>query len=232
MKIKKFAVARIVREEIASLKKEDVALPANIKRFMDKLTVALKDKGLNRKRQTAILGGVISALGIDSGQLMKMVRMAKKDNSSETIPEDLKSDEKNQSVNEAIGGFISIPALGAPMNYTQKFSSEKVVEEGYDDIIHYPVKKVSLKIPSMTLKTEIRAYDSSAHDSSIISQPFNVEMDSFENNIREQFEKAIPGILKAAAEKAYKVKLDSKDSYIGASFGGIIPKSVYFHKKK
>ena len=73
MKIKKSDIAKMVKEEVASLKKEDVSLPGNIKRFMGKLTSALKDKGLNRKRQTAILGGVIDSLGIDPSQLMMMV---------------------------------------------------------------------------------------------------------------------------------------------------------------
>jgi len=87
MKITKSDIAKMVKEEIAALRKEDVSLPANIKRFMDKLTSALKDKGMNRKRQTAILGGVIDSLGIDPSQLMMMVKKAKKHNMSRGLPE-------------------------------------------------------------------------------------------------------------------------------------------------
>ena len=74
--------------------KEDVSLPANIKRFMSKLTSALKDKGLNRKRQTAILGGVIDSLGIDPSQLMMMVKKAKKHNMSRGLPENEVNEDK------------------------------------------------------------------------------------------------------------------------------------------
>ena len=94
MKIKKSDIAKMVKEEVASLKKEDVSLPGNIKRFMGKLTSALKDKGLNRKRQTAILGGVIDSLGIDPSQLMMMVKKAKKHNMSRGLPENEVNEEK------------------------------------------------------------------------------------------------------------------------------------------
>lgn len=87
MKIKKSEIENMVKEEVAALKKEDVTLPANVRRFMDKLTDALKNKGLNRKRQTAILGGVIDSLGIDPSQLMRMVKMAKKNTLSRGLPE-------------------------------------------------------------------------------------------------------------------------------------------------
>ena len=98
MKIKKSVIADMVKEEIASLKKEDVTLPANIKRFMNKLTSALKDKGLNRKRQTAILGGVIDSLGIDPSQLMRMVRMSKKgmEVKSRNLPENKENITENK----------------------------------------------------------------------------------------------------------------------------------------
>jgi len=87
MKIKKSEIENMVKEEIAALKKEDVTLPGNVRRFMDKLVDALKNKGLNRKRQAAILGGVIDSLGIDPSQLMRMVKMAKKDSLSRGLPE-------------------------------------------------------------------------------------------------------------------------------------------------
>jgi len=98
MKIKKSDIAEMVKQEFASLKKEDVTLPANIKRFMDKLTSALKDKGLNRKRQTAILGGVIDSLGIDPSQLMRMVRMSKKgmEVKSRNLPENKENITENK----------------------------------------------------------------------------------------------------------------------------------------
>ncbi len=94
MKIKKSDIAEMVKQEVASLKKEDVTLPANIKRFMDKLTSALKDKGVNRKRQTAILGGVIDSLGIDPSKLMMMVKKAKKNNMSRGLPENKINEDK------------------------------------------------------------------------------------------------------------------------------------------
>ena len=86
MKITKTEIAKIVKEEVKTFN-EDVTLPANIKRFMDKLVDALKGKGLNRKRQIAILGGVINSLGIEPGQLMRMVKIAKKSELSRGLPE-------------------------------------------------------------------------------------------------------------------------------------------------
>ena len=97
MKIKKSDIAKMVKEEIAALRKEDVSLPANIRRFMDKLTDALKNKGLNRKRQTAVLGGVIDSLGIDPSQLMMMVKKAKKHNMSRGLPEGVINEDKMTS---------------------------------------------------------------------------------------------------------------------------------------
>ena len=59
-------------------KNEDVTLPAEIKRYMNKFVSALKGSGLNRRRQLVVLAGVIDALGVDEQMLMKLVRKIKK----------------------------------------------------------------------------------------------------------------------------------------------------------
>jgi hypothetical protein len=56
----------------------DAPIPGQIKRFMTKFTDSLQKGNLNRKRKLAILGKVISNLGIEPNELMKYVRIVKK----------------------------------------------------------------------------------------------------------------------------------------------------------
>jgi len=78
MEKEKAAKAKIKKMQGESAKNEDVTLPAEIKRYMNKFVSALKGSGLNRRRQLVVLAGVIDALGVDEQMLMKLVRKIKK----------------------------------------------------------------------------------------------------------------------------------------------------------
>ena len=56
----------------------DTPIPSQINRFMEKFINALQKGKLNRKRKLAIMGKVISNLGIEPNELMKYVRLVKK----------------------------------------------------------------------------------------------------------------------------------------------------------
>ena len=56
----------------------DAPVPSQIKRFMTKFIDSLQKGKLNRKRKLAIMGKVISNLGIEPNELMKYVRLVKK----------------------------------------------------------------------------------------------------------------------------------------------------------
>ena len=53
-------------------------IPSQINRFMKKFIDSLQKGKLNRKRKLAIMGKVISNLGIEPNELMKYVRLVKK----------------------------------------------------------------------------------------------------------------------------------------------------------
>ncbi len=78
MEKEKAVKAKIKKMQGESAKNEDVTLPAEIKRYMNKFVSALKGSGLNRRRQLVVLAGVIDALGVDEQMLMKLVRKIKK----------------------------------------------------------------------------------------------------------------------------------------------------------
>ena len=69
-----------LEEEINEEEKDafDAPIPSQIKRFMGKFIDSLQKGNLNRKRKLAILGKVISNLGIEPNELMKYVRIVKK----------------------------------------------------------------------------------------------------------------------------------------------------------
>jgi hypothetical protein len=75
--MKESMLRKIVREEIKAIREADVTLPANVKRFMTKFVGALKASGLNRKRQVAVLGGVVDAMNIEPRKLMMMIKKVK-----------------------------------------------------------------------------------------------------------------------------------------------------------
>ena len=56
----------------------DAPIPSQINRFMKKFIDSLQKGKLNRKRKLAIMGKVISNLGIEPNELMKYVRLVKK----------------------------------------------------------------------------------------------------------------------------------------------------------
>ena len=78
MEKEKAVKAKTKKMQGESVKNEDVTLPAEIKRYMNKFVSALKGSGLNRRRQLVVLAGVIDALGVDEQMLMKLVRKIKK----------------------------------------------------------------------------------------------------------------------------------------------------------
>ena len=69
-----------LKEELNEEEKDafDAPVPSQIKRFMTKFIDSLQKGNLNRKRKLAILGKVISNLGIEPNELMKYVRIVKK----------------------------------------------------------------------------------------------------------------------------------------------------------
>ena len=69
-----------LKEELNEEEKDafDAPVPSQIKRFMTKFIDSLQKGNLNRKRKLAILGKVISNLGIEHNELMKYVRIVKK----------------------------------------------------------------------------------------------------------------------------------------------------------
>jgi len=76
--MKKSELTRMVREEIANIKEAEVTLPAGVRRFMLKFISALKGSNLNRKRQIAVLGGVVDSMGIDPSKLMQIIKKIKR----------------------------------------------------------------------------------------------------------------------------------------------------------
>ena len=75
--MKESTLRKIIREEIKAIHEAEVTLPANVKRFMTKFVGALKSSGLNRKRQVAVLGGVVDAMNIEPRKLMMMIKKVK-----------------------------------------------------------------------------------------------------------------------------------------------------------
>ncbi len=76
--MKKSELKKMIREEIKTIKEAEVTLPAEVKRFMGKFVAALKSSSLNRKRQLAVLGGVINSMNIDPSRLLQIVKKIKR----------------------------------------------------------------------------------------------------------------------------------------------------------
>ena len=56
----------------------DAPIPAQVKRHMNKFIEATKGANLNKKKIGAILGQVVTALGIEANELARSVRLVKK----------------------------------------------------------------------------------------------------------------------------------------------------------
>ena len=56
----------------------EITLPAEIKRHMDKLVNALQGSGLNRQKQLLVLALIVDALNIDASQLTVLMQKVKK----------------------------------------------------------------------------------------------------------------------------------------------------------
>ena len=67
---------KVVKEDDNAV---DQQIPAQIDRHMKKFIIAIQGARLNRRRIAAILGRIIVALKLDPSDLMKYVRLVKKD---------------------------------------------------------------------------------------------------------------------------------------------------------
>jgi len=56
----------------------EITLPAEIKRHMDKLVNVLQGGGLNRQKQLLVLALIVDALGVDASQLTVLMQKVKK----------------------------------------------------------------------------------------------------------------------------------------------------------
>lgn len=115
-----------------------------------------------------------------------------------------------------------------------KKTLKKIIQEGVKVVMKEEVvrnlkpKKVSLKIPSFTVKAKLSGYETDG--SGMIKQPVSIEIDSFENDFEDQLAKIMPGIIAKAANKEMDAQVSDKKPYIGGTMGGI-PKYFSFNKK-
>lgn len=72
----------MIKEELESYMKEQdlekVAIPSNVKRFMNRFIDVVDDGKLNRQKQKAILYKVVKGLGISPQELQMYVQKVKK----------------------------------------------------------------------------------------------------------------------------------------------------------
>jgi len=82
MKISKSRIKEMIKEELESYMKEQdlekVAIPSNVKRFMNRFIDVVDDGKLNRQKQKAILYKVVKGLGISPQELQMYVQKVKK----------------------------------------------------------------------------------------------------------------------------------------------------------
>ena len=86
-KINDWDVLRIVRtqlrlielQSINEIDLDDVKLPGNIERFINKLIDQIKKVNLTKPRQYAIVGRIVMAMGLDVNKLSQMMSIIRKD---------------------------------------------------------------------------------------------------------------------------------------------------------
>ena len=128
--MKKSELTRIVREEVVNITEAEVTLPAGVRRFMSKFITALKGSNLNRKRQIAVLGGVVDSMGIDPSKLMQIIQKIKRG---------MNVDEGRYSLPMVIEAvFIAEFRKGLLKESTDTFDyNEIVIEEMQDEVNGY-----------------------------------------------------------------------------------------------
>ena len=71
-------IQSVMEADKSDMEKLDVKLPAQVERHLKKAVAAIKESGLNRRRQIAALARVIDALGLDKNELMRYMSKIKK----------------------------------------------------------------------------------------------------------------------------------------------------------
>lgn len=71
-----------IRKEIVSVKENldnmDIALPAPVTKFLDKVTGIIKSYNLPKKKEQLVLAKIVDALGMDKNELMQALSKIKK----------------------------------------------------------------------------------------------------------------------------------------------------------
>jgi len=107
-----------------------------------------------------------------------------------------------------------------------KENKKPLIKEGV--VRNLKPKKVSLKIPSFTVKAKLSGYETDG--TGMIKQPVNIEIDSFENDFADQLAKIMPKVIAKAANAALDANVSDNKPYIGGTMSGI-PKYFSFNKK-
>ena len=81
MKLTKSKLKEIIREEIGKINEADLektAIPADVKRFMNRFIDKVRGKNLNKIKQVSILYQVVKALGISTSELTMYINKIKR----------------------------------------------------------------------------------------------------------------------------------------------------------
>ena len=89
MKLTKAQLKAIIKEEIDSFREqqdegdeskwEKVAIPAQVKRYMNRFLDKIKGANLTRRRQISILYKIVDGLGLSPRELMRYTQRVKRD---------------------------------------------------------------------------------------------------------------------------------------------------------
>ena len=81
MKLTKSKLKEIIREELQKINEADLektAIPADVKRFMNRFIDKVRGKNLNKIKQVSILYQVVKALGISTSELTMYINKIKR----------------------------------------------------------------------------------------------------------------------------------------------------------
>ena len=116
----------------------------------------------------------------------------------------------------------------------RKIIREELLNEGgVEDIIRYKPKSVNIKIPSFSIKAELRVHDHEKWEGSLIKEPVNVEISTFKHNIEKVMDDVVVKAIADAVNKNFK-KLDFTVSDKNPSIGGHMmgfPNVINYNKK-
>lgn len=80
MKISKEKLTEIIKEELINeVDYERIQVPAKVKRFQQRFIDGIKSANLNRLKRTAILFGIVDALGISPQELTMYIQKIKRE---------------------------------------------------------------------------------------------------------------------------------------------------------